>query len=289
MDWRALAMGLGFALMWSSAFTSARIIVADAPPLMALSARFALSGLIALGWGAARGERLRPSGPQWRAILIFGLCQNALYLGLFFVAMQTVESSLAVIIAATMPLLAALLGWVLLGERVRALGWAGLGLGLAGVGVILGARLGGGADPLGLMLCVLGVSALAVATLAVRGTKSGGAVLSVVGLQMLVGAAALLPMALALETPHVALSLPLVAAFVYTTLVPGLAATVVWFALVNRVGPVRAASFHFFNPVFGVLIAAVLLGEQVTLTDLAGVAIVTVGIVLVQRSRIGAG
>ena len=47
MDFRALAMGLAFSLMWSSAFATARIIVADAPPLWALTFRFALSGLIA--------------------------------------------------------------------------------------------------------------------------------------------------------------------------------------------------------------------------------------------------
>ncbi|NHX28214.1 EamA/RhaT family transporter, partial [Escherichia coli] len=43
MDIRAIGMGLAFALMWSSAFTSARIIVADAPPLLALSRRFLIS------------------------------------------------------------------------------------------------------------------------------------------------------------------------------------------------------------------------------------------------------
>ncbi len=45
MDIRAIGMGLAFALMWSSAFTSARIIVADASPLFALALRFLISGL----------------------------------------------------------------------------------------------------------------------------------------------------------------------------------------------------------------------------------------------------
>ena len=57
MDFRAIVMGLAFALMWSSAFTSARIIVADAPPLTALSLRFLISGLIGAGAGAGRWAR----------------------------------------------------------------------------------------------------------------------------------------------------------------------------------------------------------------------------------------
>jgi drug/metabolite transporter (DMT)-like permease len=108
----------------------------------------------------------------------------------------------------------------------------------------------------------------------------------VVGLQMLVGAAALTPYALT-EDHQVALTTPLVAAFLYTTLGPGLLATWIWFRLVNRIGTTRAATFHFLNPVFGVGIAALLLGERLGPIDLIGVAIVTAGILAVQLSRQG--
>src|SRR6056297_1711042 len=121
MDVRAMLVGLLFALMWSSAFASARIIVADAPPLTALAIRFAISGGAAVAIALALGQSWRLSRPAARATAIFGLCQNALYLGLNFVAMQWVEASLAAIIASTMPLLVALLGWLGQGERVRPL------------------------------------------------------------------------------------------------------------------------------------------------------------------------
>mgnify|MGYP000103126995 FL=1 len=90
MDIRALLMGLAFALMWSSAFTSARIIVQDAPPLASLSLRFFLSGLLGVLIAKALGQSWSLTRNQWRAVFVFGLCQNALYLGLNFVAMQTV-------------------------------------------------------------------------------------------------------------------------------------------------------------------------------------------------------
>jgi drug/metabolite transporter (DMT)-like permease len=77
----------------------------------------------------------------------------------------------------------------------------------------------------------------------------------------------------------------MVAAFWYTVLVPGLAATMIWFVLVGRIGATRAATFHFLNPFFGVAIAALVLGERVTSRDLAGVAIVMAGILAVQLSR----
>jgi drug/metabolite transporter (DMT)-like permease len=285
MDIRAILMGLAFAVMWSSAFTSARIIVASAPPLTALSLRFLLSGLLGVLIARAIGQNWHLTRGQWRATIVFGVCQNALYLGLNFVAMQTVEAGLAAIIASTMPLLVGLAGWLIFGERIGWMGMLGLVAGVIGVTIIMGARLNGGVDLYGLGLCVVGVVALTFATLAVRGATSGGNFLMVVGLQMLVGSLVLGVVAVPLETFEVDWSWTLVAAFAYTTLVPGLAATLAWFWLVNRIGAVKAATFHFLNPFLGVAIAALVLSETLSLQDLVGVAVIMLGILAVQLSR----
>lgn len=285
MNLRAILMGLAFALMWSSAFTSARIIVADAAPLASLALRFVISGALGVGIAVWLGQSFRLTRAQWRATIIFGICQNALYLGLNFVAMQTVEAGLASIIASSMPLMVALAGWVIFRDRLPRLGVLGLVLGFLGVGLIMGARLESGVDLRGLGLCLLAAVALTVATLSVRGATSGGNVMMIVGLQMFVGAAFLAVGSALTETIAVTWSWQLIAAFAYTTLVPGLAATFVWFTLVNQIGAVKAATFHFLNPFFGVAIAAVLLGEQLGLLDVAGVVIIAAGILAVQLSK----
>jgi drug/metabolite transporter (DMT)-like permease len=285
MDLRAMAMGLVFALMWSSAFTSARMIVVDAPPLTALALRFFASGLIGVGIALAMGQTARLSRAQWRSTAIFGICQNALYLGFNFVAMQWIEASMAVIVASTMPLLVALAGWAFFGERLRPMGYAGLIAGMIGVGIIMGHRISGGVDLTGLLFCGIGVLALTFATLSVRSASSGGNLLMIVGLQMLVGSSVLAIAALALESWSVNWTPRLGLAFTYTTLVPGLLATWVWFRLVARIGAVKAAAFHFLNPFFGVAIAATFLGEALTLWDVSGVLIIAAGILAVQLSR----
>ncbi|PTW43775.1 DMT family transporter [Rhodovulum kholense] len=288
MDIRALAMGLAFAFIWASAFSSGRIIVGAAPPLTALCLRFLVSGLIGIGIALALGQSWRLTRPQWRGTLVFGLSQNALYLGLNYVAMQTLEASMAAIVASTMPLLVALFGWMALGQRLRPLGALGLAVGFAGVAVIMGSRISGGVDPLGLGLTLAAVLALTVATLAVRTAASGGNLLMIVGLQMLVGAAALaLAAVLTGERWEIDWSWPLILAFAYTVVFPSLVATWVWFLLVRRVGAVRAATFHFLSPFFGVGIAAFLLGERLGPADIAGVAIVMAGILAVQLSKQG--
>jgi drug/metabolite transporter (DMT)-like permease len=285
MDFRSILMGMAFVIMWSSAFTSARMIVADAPPLTALALRFLLSGLIGVGLARLMGQSWHLTRSQWRATAVFGLCQNALYLGLNFIAMQNVEASLAAIIASTMPLLVALAGSAVFGERIQPLGFAGLIAGVIGVGLIMGARFQGGVDGFGITLCTLGVISLTVATLAMRGASAGGNFLMVVGLQMLVGSAVLAVPAILFEPFSVNWNLRLIAAFTYTTLVPGLAATLVWFMLVDRIGTVKAATFHFLNPFFGVAIAAIFLSDELGPLDLVGVIIITGGILAVQLSK----
>jgi len=278
-------MGLAFAAMWSSAFTSARIIVEFAPPLTALACRFLVSGLIGIAIAKALGQNMNLTRRQWRGVLIFGLCQNALYLGMNFVAMQTIQASLAAIIASTMPLLVGLAGWLFMGQKLRPLGVAGLTAGFIGVTIIMWGRLTGGVDVFGLALLILGVISLTIATLAVMGASSGGNVLMIVGLQMLVGSAILWGPALAFESFDIAWNWQLIVAFIYTTLVPGLLATWVWFMLVGRIGAVKASTFHFLNPFLGVAIAAVLLGEKLGADDVLGVIIIAGGILAVQMSK----
>lgn len=285
MDIRAILAGLAFALIWSSAFTSARIIVADAPPILSLSLRFLISGLIAIALARFLGQSWRLTPGQWRATIVFGLCQNALYLGLNFVAMQTVEASLASIIASTMPLAVGFAGWVVFRERLSALGVLGLCAGAGGVALIMGARMQAGADFHGIALCFIAVASLSVATLMVRGASSGGNLLMIVGLQMLVGSAFLVIPGLIFDQPVVNWSVELVLAFSYTVLMPGLVATFIWFWLVQRIGAVKAATFHFLNPFFGVMIAAVLLGETLRIWDIVGVSVIMFGILAVQMAR----
>ena len=286
MDIKAIFLGLAFAFMWSSAFTSGHIIVSSAPPLTALALRFLISGLIGILLARYLGRTWTLTKKQWIATFIFGVFQNALYLGLTFVAMQTIEASLAAIVASAMPLMVALLGWLVFKERINGVGFIGLVAGLFGVLLIMGTRVNSGVDLFGLVVCIIGMFGLTFATLAVRGASSGGNLLMVVGLQMLVGSFTLFAVAFQTETISVNYTWSLLAAFSYTTLVPGLLATWVWFVLVARIGAVRASTFHFLNPFFGILIAATILGEAITFMDTIGVIIIAMGILAVQLARI---
>ncbi|HSM42230.1 MAG TPA: DMT family transporter, partial [Afifellaceae bacterium] len=199
---------------------------------------------------------------------------------------QTIEASVAVIIASLLPLAVAFSSRLFFGEQLSWLGFAGLVIGFAGAVMIMSGRIASGnVDMTGIALMVTALLSLTAATLLLRDALPRGDVLMIVGLQMLVGSFVLLPFALVLETWEVNWGWRLAGAFTYTILVPGIAATVTWFWLVRRIGPTRAATYHFLNPFLGVAVAALVLNETVSLRDLAGVAIVAGGILAVQLSR----
>ena len=285
LDPIGVIMGVCFALMWSSAFSAVKLALEDAPPFLLLSFRFLVSGTIAVIIAVALGQRLPGQGRQWFAILVLGLCQNSLYLGLNFKAMTMIPAGLAAIIASSVPLIVALFSRFLFGERLSWLGHAGLAIGFAGVLLIMANRISSGDSAIGLILCVVGAAALASATLIVRGVDLGSGLLMVVGLQMLVGSMSLAPIVYLLEDPaNVRLTASLVAAFLYITIIPGVIATLLWFHLVRRVGATQAAAYHFLNPAFGVIIASLLLAESISLLDGLGVAIIMASILMVQLS-----
>ena len=281
----SIVMGIAFALMWSSAFSAVKIALVDAPPFLLLAFRFLVAGLGAVVVALALGQRLPGQRRQWIAIVILGLCQNSLYLGLNFKAMTYIPAGLAAIIASSVPLIVALFSRVLLRERLNWLGHAGLAIGFAGVLMIMTHRISGGDNAFGLVLCIIGAAALAIATLIVRGVDLGAGLLMVVGLQMLVGSISLVPVVYLLEDPNaVRVTNSLILAFIYITIVPGVIATLVWFHLVKRIGATRAAAYHFLNPAFGVILASLLLAENISLLDAFGVAIIMASILTVQLS-----
>ncbi|MBL4824495.1 MAG: DMT family transporter [SAR324 cluster bacterium] len=286
MDFRSILMGVSFSLIWSSAFTSAKILVTAASPLMVLSLRFLISGLLGIAIARMLGQKIQLNREEWTVVVIIGISQNALYLAFNFMAMQWIEASLAAIIASLLPLVVAAVCWVFLGEKTGLNGMLGLTVGFGGVLVIMLDKLSGSSASLGMTLCLIGVAALAGATLYVgRMMSLNKNVVMIVGLQMLVGSITLFPFSLIFETWNIEWSTSFILAFIYTTLVPGLLGTLIWFFLVRRIGPVRAATFHFLNPFFGVLVAALILSEPLSLRDGIGVTIIMAGILLVQLSR----
>ena len=286
MELKHILLGVGFAFIWASAFPSAKIAVQFWPPFLFLFFRFSLAGLFSIILGAYLGQSFKFDRRSLLLIVVFGLIQNGLYLGLIFLALTKIDANVSVIIASILPLTVAFFSWILFKNKMSLVGLCGLFVGLLGVLLIMLQRVESEYEMLGIALCLLGLLATTFSTLIITKINiKKDNILIVVGLQMLAGSLFLLPLSYFFEVWVVSFSMTFLFTFLYIAAFPGIIGPVIWFYLQKEIGAVKYSSFHFLVPFFGIGISYWLLGETLTLTDIIGVFIIIFGLYLVNRDK----
>ncbi|MDQ6213370.1 DMT family transporter [Achromobacter insolitus] len=282
ISWAPIA---AFCFLWSSAFAAAKIAVRDCPPLTLLTIRFLIAGALMLGLAAASGRWKMPGGRDLVALILLGVLNNALYLGLSWSGMTTVSSAFTAVLISTNPLLIGVLAGPVLGER---LGWRkllGLCLGLAGVALVLRSRLSGMQEDLhGTLLVTGGLMALVAGTLLYKRLKPSSGLWTSTGIQSLAGAAALLPFALMHESIGDArMTASLFWSMAYMIVAVSMGGYYLWFMILGRASATAASALHFLMPPLGLLFGWLVLGEHVSWLDLLGIVPIAFGIWLATR------
>jgi drug/metabolite transporter (DMT)-like permease len=271
-------------VIWSSTWVSIKIGLDDLPPLFGAGVRFALAGMLLLGWAALRGRRLRTDVVLAATLAVLPFA--ATY-GLIYWAEQHVPSGLAAVLFGVLPLYVALLAAVVLpAEPLSGRLLAGIAVAIGGLALAFNESLELGDDELaGLAALAVVVSPVASAigsvSIKVRGGELDALVLN--GWAML-GAGALLSMGSAASEDwgDVVWSAEAVGSIVYLALA-GTAFTFVALTLLLRELPVVTLSFISVLLPFGALaFGAVLEDETVTATAILGAALVAAGIAVAQ-------
>ena len=286
MELKHILLGVGFALIWASAFPSAKIAVQFSPPFLFLFLRFSFAGLFSILLGTYLGQSLQLATRSLVWITVFGFIQNGLYLGLIFLALTKIDSNVSVIIASMLPLTVALFSWLFFKAKLGFLGLSGLFVGLVGVLLIMLQRVEKEYEILGISLCLMGLLATTFSTLIITKIKiNKNNILIVVGLQMLAGSLFLLPLSYFFEVWSVSFNITFLFTFLYIAAFPGIIGPVIWFYLQKEIGAVKYASFHFLVPFFGIAISYFLLGETLTFSDMIGVIVIILGLYLVNKDK----
>jgi drug/metabolite transporter (DMT)-like permease len=278
-------MVAAFCLLWASAFSVAKLAIADCPPLIVLTARFLLAGVVILGAAAFFGVRLRLSRRELLLFALLGIANQAVYLGLSYVGIRGTSSGLAALVISANPVLTAVLAVAFLNERMTWRKAIGLLLGVAGVAFVVESRMAGGVDhPVGVALLLAALVSLVGGTILYKKFAPSGGLWVGNGVQSLAAGLATLPFAFAFENVgDIVPSWRLAGSLAYLALFVSIFAYLLWFHLLNVSGATAASAYHFMMPPLGLLFGWLLLGEQVALTDLIGIAPVAIGIYLVTR------
>jgi len=279
------AAAILYVFLWATAFVPSRVLARGAPPLWILTIRFAIAGGILLAGAAALRLRIPRDLRTWIRLFALGLGANALYLGLTYLALRRLSAGMGSIIASTNPLILALLAPWLLREPLTARKLIGLLLGFGGVVLAMHARAGSQTARLqDVLLALAGVLAFVFSNILYKRMNERPHPLVLNGDQLLCAAIALLPAALALEgAPHIVWTAQVSWSLAYLVIVLSVGASMLWFWILEHGEASRVSAYFFVTPVFGLLLAAILLGEQLTLTDGVALVVIATGLWLAAR------
>jgi drug/metabolite transporter (DMT)-like permease len=275
-----------FCLLWSSAFAVAKLAIADCPPLILLTMRFLMAGVLMLGAAAIHGLPWRLGRRDIIVFAALGIANQAAYLGLGYVGMRSVSAGLAALVISANPVLTAVLAAVFLGERMTWRKTAGLLLGVGGVAFVVESRLAGGMEhSVGILFTFAALVSLVGGTILFKRLAPHGGLWIGNGVQSLSAGLALSPFAFSVESlGDIVPSWRLLAAFVYLVALVSVFAYLLWFHLLSASSATAASSYHFMMPPLGMLFGWLLLDEHVAFTDLIGVVPVAIGIYLVTHA-----
>jgi drug/metabolite transporter (DMT)-like permease len=274
-----------FCLLWSFAFVAGKIGVTSCPPLILLTARFSLAGILILAISGLRGEGWALS---WRDTMVFaliGVANNALYLGLGYTGLKTVSAGLGGLIVSANPVFTAGLAALFLGEQLTMRKVAGLLLGIIGVSFIVWHRMSVGTDSLhGILFTFASLASIVAGTILFKVLAPQGSLWIGNGVQNLSAGIVLVPFAMTLSSvSDIVPSTHLLGAFAFLVLGGSILAYRLWFHLLRVCGATAASAYHFLMPPLAMLFAWMVLGEHVEFRDLLGIVPVALGIYLVTR------
>ena len=256
-------------MSWGASFLFMQQAVHEFGPLPTAAVRVAVASLFLLPLLIARGQwpALRR---HWRPVLFCGLLNAGIPFALFSFALLHINTGLSSILNATVPLFGALVAWAWLGQNPGASRSAGLLIGFVGVAMLAWDKLGagdGGADgSLGLwavLACLGATLCYALAASFTHRYLSGlNPLMTATGSQIGATLGLAVP-ALLLWPTHMPGPKAWASVIALGVLCTGVA-YVLYFRLIERLGPARALTVTFTVPVFAILYGATLLGEVVT-------------------------
>ncbi len=284
----APVLSFSFIILWSSAFISAKAIMADGTAFASLALRFAI---VAGGFGCAAliiHWRTRPSRfltlSETCHAAIAGCLLHGFYLGgVFWALSHGMQATLAALIISLQPVFTALLAGPLLGERITARNWLGILLGFMGALLVIGFDIGGAIPVPALLICCGALLAAITGTLY---QKQFGQDMPLIPMNMVqAGAAMILHLILLalFEVPSITLTTSYIVGMAWQIGAVSFGAYVMFMILLSRGSSQQTSSLLFLIAPVAAVQGWIILGETLTMQDMIGLGIASAGVYLATR------
>ena len=275
-------------LIWGSTYLAILFAIQSIPPFLMAGARFLLAGLIMFAIARTQGP-LRSTSADWRTALIVGACLLLGGNGGVTLSEKFIESGLASLIVATVPIYITLLGWLSgMTPRPAPIVWVGLAGGFLGVAILLGPALrfsGSGRPAIGMSILLLSSFIWSAGSLYSRTVKHAASPFLGAAQQMFCGGLLLMLVGLFAgesKTFHPGKITTLsVGAFAYLMFIGAIVGYTAYFWLLRHCDPAKVATYAYVNPIVAVLLGALFAHETVTLRTLLAAALIIGSVALI--------
>lgn len=277
-----ILIGLVFAILWSSASTATKVALAVAQPLVIAELRFAVAAGIMLFITHVLLKNRLPRKKEWVQLAIYGLLNITIYLGLYIVAMKEVTASIGALTVAASPVFISFLSFIFLKKPVSVKILLALFICIAGFVVVAWPLLGGATVTIrGLIVLIISMFSYSVGTIYFT-SKNWQAMhlLTINGWQTLLGGLFLLPFMLYTYQSQANHFTPIFWMGTLWLAIPvSIVAVLLWLRLIKQ-DAVKAGFWLFLCPIFGIIIAAIMVGDKISVFTIAGVILVLCGLAL---------
>lgn len=287
-EWLLLIL---LSLLWGGAFLFGKMAVAELPPFTVVLGRVGPAAVLLLALAVAAGLRLPGTARDWAPFFILGLLQNVIPFSLIVWGQTQISVGLAAILNATTPLFSVVLAHALTpDERLTPRRLTGVLLGVAGVAAIVGpAALADGRLGLPGEVAVLGAAlSYGFASIFARRFRATPPLVTAAG-QLTAASLMMLPLALVLDRPW---QLPPPGAATWgalagLSLLGTAAAFIIYFRIIARAGATNATLVTLLIPASALLLGAAVLGEVIVPRQLAGMALIGLGLAVIDGRPLG--
>jgi len=281
MTRRGLVLFSLMSIIWGIPYLFIRVAVAEITPATLVLARTAIAAAILLPIALARVD-LRPVLARWRWVVAFAAVEIAIPWVALGSAEQHLSSSLTGLLIAGVPLVGTALALATGGaDRLSRAGLLGLLIGLVGVAAIVGGDYAT-SDPTALLQIAIVVVGYAVGPAILARRLGGLPTVGVMALSLALCAVVYVPIA-AGQLPSVLPSTNVIASIAILAVVCTAAAFLVFAALIDEIGPVRATVITYVNPAVAAVLGVLVLHENFSVAMGIGFALVILGSTLATR------
>ncbi|UIP01382.1 EamA family transporter (plasmid) [Halobaculum sp. CBA1158] len=292
--YRTLGLFVLLAAVWGSAFMAINAGLEYVPPVLFAAVRYDIAGLVMLAYAAYATDAPVPrSRADWADVAVGALLIIAAYHALLFIGQTDpgVTSAAAAVVVSLSPILTTGFARVFLpGERLTPVGIVGLALGLVGVAVLSELEPGNllASDAVPTLLILGAAAAFALGSVLSRRVDSDLPIETLEAWAMLLGAVLMHVVSVGLgeSTTAVTVSLESVAALAYLSIAASALGFLVYFELLDRLGPIEINLVSYVAPVFAALSGWAFLNEIPTAGTAGGFGLIFAGFLLVKRRAV---